>query len=406
MRMNASMLKRGFCGLLLCAVTLSTYAASADEHWVATWGAAPDTPGPVLNAQTVREVIRTSMGGSAVRIRLSNLDGTGPVSFGPVHIALRAHDSAIQPGSDHALTFAGKSTVTIAKGESVLSDPVAMHVAPLQDLAVSFYVSGETGPSTIHANGVATVYLTESGDATAAADIKNGEVITSRLFLTGVDVAASPSDRAVVTFGDSITDGFNSTNDANHRWPDVLAERLHADASLSSVAVVNSGISGNRILNDGAGPSALSRFDRDALDKPGVHWIVFLEGINDIGASGQPATPKDNVSAQQIIDGMKALISRAHAKGVKIFGATLTPFGGMDWPYHTAEGEKKRQIVNAWIRTSGAFDAVIDFDKVVRDPAHPDRFLPKFDSGDHLHPNDAGYHAMAEAVDLSLFAKG
>jgi lysophospholipase L1-like esterase len=400
------MLKRSVFGLLFCVASAGACAAATDPHWAAAWGAAPDLTGPSLNAQTVREVVRISLGGSAVRIRLSNLNGTGPVTIGPVHVALRAHESAIQPGSDHAVAFGGKPTVTIAKGESVLSDPVAMHVEPMQDMAVSLYVPTDSGPSTVHANGLETAYVTESGDATSAQSLDGSEVLASRLFLTEVDVAASATTRTVVTFGDSITDGINSTLDANHRWPDVFVQRLRADPKLSSIAVVNSGISGNRILHGGAGPSALSRFDRDALDKPGVHWIVLLEGINDIGVSGQPPTPEDNVSAQQIIDGMKALIARAHAKGVKIFGATLTPFGGAEWPYHTSAGERKRQQVNAWIRTSGAFDAVIDFDKAVRDPAHPDRFLPKFDSGDHLHPGDAGYRAMANAVDLSLFAKG
>ncbi|RDS80354.1 SGNH/GDSL hydrolase family protein [Dyella psychrodurans] len=404
--MTASMLKRSVFGVLLCVLSVGTCAASTDEHWVTAWGAAPDAFGPALKAQTVREVIRTSIGGSAVRIRLSNLYGQRPVMIGPVHIALRVHESAIQPGGDHVVTFNGKQTVTVAEGGSVLSDPIAMQVTPMQDIAISLYVPKGRGPSTIHANGLATAYVTENGDATSAETLGNSEVSANRFFLTEVDVDAGESARAVVAFGDSITDGIMSTPNANHRWPDVFAERLQADPKLSSIAVVNSGISGNRILHDGGGPSALSRFDRDALDKPGVHWIVLLEGINDIGASGQPSTPEDNVSAQQIIDGMKTLISKAHAKGIKIFGATLTPFGGAGWPYHTAAGEEKRQAVNAWIRTSGAFDAVIDFDKVVRDPAHPDRFLPEFDSGDHLHPGDAGYRAMADSIDLSLFAKG
>jgi lysophospholipase L1-like esterase len=401
--MIRSSVGRAVIGVLFFAAAAGVGATSSGSAtWVGTWGAAPDSAGPSLKAQTVRQVVRISVGGSALRIRLSNLNGSGPVTIGPVHVALPAGGSAISAGSDHPLTFHGQSTVTISKGESVLSDPVSMKLAPLQELAISAYFPSATGPSTIHGDAQATAYVTDSGDETSATDLTGIELISNRLFLTDVEVEASA--RAVVTFGDSITDGYQSTPNANRRWPDVLASRLHAVPA--SVGVINEGISGNRILNDGAGPSALSRFDRDALDKEGVHWIVLLEGINDIGTSSQPATPKEDVSAQQIIDGMKTLIARAHAKGLKIYGATLTPFAGAEWPYYTPQAEVKRQAVNAWIRRSAAFDAVIDFDKVTRDPAHPGRFLPAFDSGDHLHPNDAGYEAMANAVDLSLFAGG
>jgi len=404
--MRSSMIKQAAIGLLCSSVAAMAWAASAGGRWVDTWGAPPDSAGPTLKAQTVRQVVRTSIGGSALRMRLSNLDGTGPTLVGPVRVALHANGSAIVPRTDHALTFHGQSTVTLAKGESVLSDPVAMHVAPLQELAISMYFPTATGPSTAHGDAQATTYVTDSGDATSALELANAEQLHSRLFLTDVEVEAAAPAQAVVAFGDSITDGYQSTNDANHRWPDILAARLQAAQQTASVAVVNSGISGNRILNDNAGPSALSRFDRDALEKAGVHWIVLLEGINDIGEANQPATPKDDVSASQVIDGMKTLIARAHAKGIKIYGATLTPFAGTEWPYYTPQAESKRQAVNAWIRSSGAFDAVIDFDKITRDPAHPDRFLPAYDSGDHLHPNDAGYKAMADAIDLKLFAGG
>ncbi|GGA06626.1 SGNH/GDSL hydrolase family protein [Dyella caseinilytica] len=403
--MRSAMMKRAAIGLLCSSIAAVTWAASTDGgQWVDTWGAVPDSAGPKLKTQTVRQVIRTSIGGSALRVRLSNLDGTGPTVIGPVHVALHASGSAIQPGTDHALTFHGQSTVTLAKGESVLSDPLAMNVAPLQELAISMYLPTATGPSTMHGDAQATTYVTDSGDATSVAELPDAEELHSRLFLTDVEVKAAAPAQTVVAFGDSITDGYQSTNDANRRWPDVLASRLQATKQTASVAIVNSGISGNRILNDGAGPSALSRFDRDALEKAGVHWIVLLEGINDIGGASQPATPKDDVSANQIIDGMKTLIARAHAKGIKVYGATLTPFARAEWPYYTSEGESKRQAVNAWIRNSGAFDAVIDFDKVTRDPAHPGRFLPAYDSGDDLHPNDAGYKAMANAIDLKLFA--
>ena len=405
--MRNAMIVRAASGLLWCSLAVATWAASADStQWVDAWGAVPDSAGPALKAQTVRQVVRVSIGGSALRIRLSNLDGTAPVTIGPVHIALHATGSAIQPGSDHALTFNGNASVTIAKGASVLSDAVTMHVAPLQELAVSLYLPSATGPSTAHSDGMATTYITDSGDETSGATLADAEELHSRLFLTDVEVEAVAPAQTIVAFGDSITDGHQSTHDANHRWPDLLAARLQAAPGTASITVVNSGISGNRILHDNLGPSALSRFDRDALEKTGVRWIVLLEGINDIGASSQPPTPQDDVSASQIIDGLRTLIARAHAKGIKIYGATLTPFAVAEWPYYTPEGEVKRQAVNAWIRSSGAFDAVIDFDKITRDPAHPTRFLPAYDSGDHLHPSDAGYKAMADALELGLFAVG
>ncbi|GAA0706030.1 SGNH/GDSL hydrolase family protein [Dyella marensis] len=391
----------------LCALLAPALAAPAkDAHWVAAWSASMDSPGPRLSDQTVRQIARVSIGGSAVRVRLSNLYGDGPVTLGPVHVAVRAEGSSTVAGSDRELRFGGKSTVTIAKGGSALSDAVTMEVKPLQELAVSLYVpaGAAPGPSTLHNAGLATAYLTEHGDATAATSYPGTEVHGSRFFLSDIQVAGPAERHAVVAFGDSITDGVGGQQNTYERWPDQLAARLRADPALATVAVANAGIGGNRVLNDNFGPSAQKRFDRDALDQPGVRWIVLLEGINDIGGSGQPATPKDDVSAEQIIEGMKALIARAHARGVKIYGATLTPFGGAGWPYHSSRNEQKRQAVNAWIRSGGAFDGVADFDQATQDPAHPDRMLPAYDSGDHLHPNGAGFEAMAKAVDLKWFA--
>lgn len=391
-----------------CAIAACATAVSATGHrtWADAWAAPPDAAGPVLNAQTVRQVVRASVSGSKVRVRLSNLFGNVAITLGPVHVALSAGGADTVPGSDHVLLFDGKPTVTIAKGGSVLSDPVKMDVKALQSLAVSIYApaGAQYRASTIHSAGLATAYITESGDATAAVRFPREEVSSNRFFLTGVEVAGPPARYTLVAFGDSITDGVHSTPDANERWPDDLAARLQADAKLSDIGVADAGISGNRILHDGAGPSALSRFDRDALDQPGVRWIVLLEGINDIGGSGYAWKAKDKITAQQLIDGMKTLIARAHARHVKIYGATLTPFDGSGWPYHTAAGEKTREQVNAWIRHSGAFDGVVDFDKVVRDPAAPKKMLAAYDSGDHLHPNSAGYRAMAAAVDLGWFA--
>ena len=405
--MRQQLLKWVFAGSV-CTVMASAMAASGADHraWVNTWAATPDIAGPVLNAQTVRQIVRASIGGSEVRVRLSNLFGNVPISLGPVHVALSDHEADTVPGSDHVLLFNGKPTVTIAKGESVLSDPVKMDVKALQQLAVSIYVPADAQyhASTIHNAALATSYITESGDATATVQFPRDEVSGNRFFLTDVEVAGPSSKHTIVTFGDSITDGVGSKDNANERWPDYLAARLQADAKLSSIGVANSGIGGNRILHDNYGPSASARFDRDALDKPGVRWIVLMEGINDIGGSGYAWEAKDKITAQQLIDGMKTLIARAHAKHVKIYGATLTPYGGNGWPYHSVAGEKTREEVNTWIRSSGAFDGVVDFDKAVRDPAAPEKMLAAYDSGDHLHPSSAGYQAMANAVDLRLFS--
>lgn len=405
--MHQRVLKWMFAGSV-CAATACAMAATGADHraWVSAWSAAPDTAGPVLNAQTVRQVVRASIGGSQVRVRLSNLFGNVAVTLGPVHVALSAKQADTVPGSDHTLLFNGKPTVTIAKGESALSDPVKMDVKALQELAVSIYAPADAQyhQATIHNAGLATAYITESGDATAAVQFPREEVSGNRFFLTDVEVAGPSTRHTLVAFGDSITDGVGSKENANERWPDYLAARLQSDPKLSSIGVADSGIGGNRILHDSFGPSALTRFDRDALDKPGVRWIILLEGINDIGGSGYAWEAKDKVSAQQLIDAMKTLIARAHAKHVKIYGATLTPYGGNGWPYHSVAGEKTRQEVNAWIRSSGAFDGVVDFDKAVRDPAAPEKMLAAYDSGDHLHPSSAGYQAMANAVDLQLFA--
>jgi lysophospholipase L1-like esterase len=393
---------------LMPAWSTTSVNLAGNVHWTDAWTASPDSAGPPLGTVTIRQIIRTSIGGSAVRIRLSNLFGTAPVTIGPVHLAEQASGSAIKPGTDHTVTFGGKPRATIAKGGDVLSDPIALSVAPLEELAVSMYLPTRTGSSTFHGVGNNTAFITLAGDATAATRFPAGEVTSSRIFLTDAEVATGNEAKTIAALGDSITDGVGSTQDQNSRWPDALAARLQANPALASIAVVDAGIAGNRILHEAAtpfvGPSALARLDRDALNKPGVHWLLLMEGVNDIAAADMLATPRDAVSTQQIIDGMKTLIGRAHKKGIKIYGVTLTPYGGVEWPFHSAAGEAKRQVVNAWIRQAGAFDAVIDFDQVVRDPAHMDRLLASFDSGDHLHPNDAGYKAMAAAIDLRLFA--
>jgi lysophospholipase L1-like esterase len=358
-------------------------------------------------------VIRTSIGGSELRLRLSNLFGSDAVTLGPVSVAMHAKGSAIQSGTARRVTFGGQATVTVAKGTDVLSDPIEFPVGTMQDLAVSIYVPAAAA-TTLHGVGLQTAYLAK-GEVTGAASLPAAETDDSRYFLTDVEAAAPADNRVIVVVGDSIADGVESTEDGSARWPDALAARLQEDHALASIGVINSGIAGNRILRDGAapyfGPGLLSRFDRDVLSKPGVRWILLLEGINDISAGDTLTDPREHASAQQIIDGMKSLIQRAHARGIKIWGATLLPYKdtkvppnvGFHGPYYTAAGEAKRRTINHWIRTAHAFDAVIDLDETMRDPAQPVRLRNEFDSGDHLHPNNAGHKAMAAAIDRRLF---
>ena len=278
------------------------------------------------------------------------------------------------------------------------------NLAALSNLVVSLYLPDTVVVNTFHSLGVQTTYVSSQGDFTAAATLPTASTTTSWFFLTGVSVATKRPPAAIVALGDSITDGYASTVDANRRWPNLLASRLQAAPHLRHVAVMDHGISGNRTLHDLIGPNALARFDRDVLVAPGAKWVVLLEGINNIGIPGAFGLAQEVVSANDIIFSYRQLIDRAHEKGLKFYGGTLTPFEGTIFPgYFTPAGEVKRQTVNQWIRTSGAFDAVIDFDKALRDPAHPTRMLPAYDSGDHLHPNDVGYQAMANFIDLSLF---
>ena len=395
------------------AASLLCVAASAAraDGWIGTWGASDVFPvGQDVNFVTLRQFVRLSAGGRRVRIRFSNATGQYQLVIGAAHVAKPAADGApgaIDTASDHALTFGGGAGVAVAPGAEVVSDPVEMDLPPLSTLAISTFVPRWTGPSVIHLDGVATTYISGDGDFTAAAAIPSPHTSTSRFFIDEVDVEALGQPGAVVTLGDSITDGYRSQVDGNHRWPDRLAERLAARPNAAPVGVVNAGVSGNRILHDRPedlfGPSALARLDRDVLSTPGLRWVVLMEGINDIGHSTSAMLPEQDVTADQIIAGMKQIVARVHAHGAKIYGATLTPYEGTVFHgYYQPEGEKKREAVNEWIR-HGDFDAVIDFDAVVRDPEHPTRIRAEYDVGDHLHPNDAGYRAMGEAVDLKLF---
>jgi lysophospholipase L1-like esterase len=404
----------GSISLLLAAATVAT----GQTYWVGTWGTS--TAPQLADAsemraaklqfenQTLREIVRTSIGGDTVRVRLSNAYGKATAEIGAAHIALGAQGSGIVPGSDRTLTFGGRPGVAIPPDALVLSDPIKLNAPARGDLAISIFLPKTTVGAGIHYSAQQTSYVGR-GDLTSAASIPDAATITSWVFLTGVDVLAPASAAAVVTFGDSITDGARSTIDANLRWPNILAERLLAQRGARKIGVLDAGIGGNRILHDPAGNvrfgvNALARFDRDVLAQPGVKYVIVLEGINDLGHAGTSAPESETVSAEDIIAGLKQMIERAHEKGIKIFGATLTPFeGALNSKYFTPEKEVKRKAVNEWIRTGRSFDGFIDFDKAVRDPKNPDRVLPAYDSGDHLHPGDTGYKAMGEAVDLSLF---
>jgi lysophospholipase L1-like esterase len=383
-------------------------------HWTGTWGAGPGGPPlpastPTFTDQTLRLIVHTSIPGTRVRIRLSNEAGATPLRIGNAHIALRAagagNGANIAAGSDRVLTFGGYPGIVIPPGAPVLSDPVDLNVPALGDLAVSLYLPGTVSATTIHSTASQTNYVSLPGDFSGAATFPTASTILSWPFLT--EVAVQSDGAAIVTLGDSITDGTRSTPDTNNRWPDWLARRLQTvrdpvTGINARLGVVNRGISGNRLLTDPptgstAGRSTLERFDRDVLATDGVRWVTLMIGINDIGNSSATSP----LTVDDLIAGYRQVIERAHAKGLAVYGATLTPFEGAG--YYSPEKDVIRQAVNNWIRSSDAFDAVIDFDRVTRDPSHPARLAPAYDSGDHLHPNDLGYQAMGNAVPLELF---
>jgi lysophospholipase L1-like esterase len=352
-----------------------------------------------VNGQTLRMIVRTSLGGPQVRIRLAQAFGAPAVTIGSAHVALRAGGPSIRPGTDRVLTFSGQPTARLYAGQVLYSDPVALDVPPLTDLAVSLYLPDDTGPPTTHLFGLRPTYLSAPGDSTGAATFEPVQTLESYYWLAGVDVLAPASAAALVTFGDSITDGDQSTPDTNGMWPAVLAERLQGRRSAPAIGVVNAGISGNRVLGDNG--SGLARFSRDALDVPGVRWITVLEGINDISGASRAGTAGTSFTSATLIAAYGQMIAAAHDRGVLVIGCTLTPYGGSS--AFAEAGERIRQEVNDWIRTGGGFDAVIDFDRATRDAADPLRFAPATDSPDLLHPANPGYKMMAESIPLSLF---
>ncbi len=379
-------------------------AQTAPAHWVGPWAAAPIAtfaprpgqpgragrtfPGSVLNNQTVRMIVRTSLGGSAVRLRFSNAFGKQAVTLGDVHVALAGEGAAITDGSDHAVLFDGQASIVIPPGADVLSDAVAMTVPPLTHLAVSVYVPVSSGPVTWHLLTNQTNYIAGDGDFASQTAMPGAAPFGPWDFLTEVEVAAAPGSYAVVCLGDSITAGAHSTRNANNDWTDIMADHL------PRVGVLNEGISGNRILHDDNGPNALARFPRDVLELAGVRDLIVFEGINDIAfPDGKtPSHRTQRVSPEEMTGALQQIVDRAHAHGIHVYGATITPYIGQS--AETPRGEAEREAVNAWIRTPGHFDGVIDFDKVMRDPQHQDQIRPGYGFSDHLHPSPAGYLAM------------
>ena len=407
--------------LILPTLAVPALASSADAttstSWVGTWATAPvaETNTHHLFAEdtTLRQTLRISIGGSTLRVVLSNELGTDPLTISAASINRTpspspAPDSApttttptittAQPSA--ALTFSGHPTVVIPPGAVAVSDPIALDAPALSLLTVNLFLPAQTLTTlTLHPLALET-NSSAPGNQLTAPTLSTPLTFERSLFLKDIEVQA-PSATSIVAFGDSITDGYRSTSGARTTWPDILANRLHANASTANLGVLNQGIGGNRILHDGFGPNALARFDRDVLAPAGVHYLILLEGINDIGHAYTVTHPTDVVTAADLIAGLSQLARRAHTHNIKVFGATLTPFVGAG--YASPAGEAVRQAVNQWIRTSPELDGVLDFDKATRDPANPAVLAPANDSGDHLHPNDAGYKAMGDSIDLKLF---
>jgi lysophospholipase L1-like esterase len=393
-----------FC---LCCFNPGSASAASPDHWVGTWATAPmaqdNHEEKVAADTTYREIVHVSIGGPAVRVILTNELGLDPLTIGAANVALSAGGSDINPAASSPLTFNGRPSIVIPPGALVVSDPVNLKLPPTSNLAVSIFVPSQAiRQVSVHGFADQTNY-TVSCNVTSAKSLDTPTEIFSWPFLKGVDVKADEKAAAIVTFGDSITDGAHSTRNANARWPDVLAARLQADKKTASLGVLNEGIGGNRVLHDDTGPSALARFDRDVLAQAGVKYLIIMESINDIGHAQDPRRPYDVVSADDLIAGLSQLATRAHTHGIKVFGATLTPYVGAG--YSSPAGETMREAVNQWIRTTNQLDGVIDFDKVTSDPAKPTVFLPADDSGDNLPPGDAGYKAMGDSIDLKLFKK-
>lgn len=416
----------GIVGVALSLLFAATQRPKDEpERWIGTWSAAAQSPPPSsilrVRNQTLRLIAHTSVGGARIRIKISNLFGDQPLVIGSAHIARRTGAAEIDPTTDRALTFGGQTTASIPAGSVGVSDPVNLVVAPLADLAVSLFLPDSTRATTCHTLARQTSYISNEGDFTAQRSLPVARMIRTWPFLTGIEVVASSHGAAIVAFGSSTTDGDGSSLDENHRYSDALAERLQrADDGPRELGVLNEGIIGNRLLSDsppelrprfGAalGQAGLTRFERDVLSQPGVKYVIVALGVNDILMPGSFTPASDAVTAEEVIAGYRLLITRAHKRGIRIIGTTIPPFENAtftDPPVHfyTPEKDAVREKVNTWILgAKHEFDGVVDFDAVLRDPTHRARLLPAYDAGDHLHMNDAGYVASADAIPLALF---
>jgi len=392
--------------LFLFCLSSPFAVAAQPDHWVGTWAtspmAAPNPDGKIVAPDTtLREIVHVSLGGPLVRVILSNEFGLDPLTIDDARIALSAGGNEISLPSMNVLTFAGRPSVTIPPGALILSDPVALKLPAFADVAVSLHIPDQPlRQLSMHSFADQTSY-TAPGNVVGSKQLEGAKNITTWPILKGIDVKVSGESASIVTFGDSITDGAHSTLSTNARWPDVLARRLQANKKTASLGILNQGIGGNRVLHDNTGPSALARFDRDVLAQAGVKYLVIMESINDIGHAADPVKPYDIVSADDLIFGLGQLADRAHTHGIKVIGATLTPYVGAK--YASPAGEEIRQAVNKWIRTTNQLDGVIDFDQATQDPTNPATFSSTADSGDHLHPGDAGYKIMGDSINLKLF---
>jgi lysophospholipase L1-like esterase len=401
---------------LFAIAILPSFAQKSPDavHWVGSWAASLQVPEPAnalppeeLRDATLRQIVHLSVGGAELRVHLSNAFGTAPLDIDSVHIArpLSPSGDKIDPTTDKPLTFGGSPDVMIPAGAEYISDPVDYPVTALSNLAISFHLQEPPAQQTGHPGSRATSYVVH-GNLVSSAELPNATRVDHWYQIAAVDVTRPADAVSIVALGDSITDGHASTTDGNDRWTDVLAERLQGSLATNTIGVLNAGIGGNHLLVDGLGPNALARFNRDVLAQTGVHYVIVFEGVNDLGGltrlSEMPVAEHEALVAR-ILSAYQQIILRAHAHGLEVIGATITPYAGSDYYNPTAKDEVDRQAVNAWIRAPGHFDAVIDFDKVMRDPIHPDHMLPDYDSGDHLHPSPAGYRAMADAIPLSLF---
>jgi len=405
-----------FC-LAVCVSATSAAAqmASNGQVWVGSWATSQQIPEPQnalapddLRNATVRQIVRLSVGGSTLRVHISNAFGVEPLQITSVHIArpLLPASPDIDPKSDRPLTFSGESAVIVPAGTEYISDPIEYPVAPLSLVAISFHIDAPPTVETGHPGSRETTWYLH-GDLASAATLPEAGHVDHWFHLSGIDVLAPPSAASIVALGDSITDGHGATTNGNNRWTDVLAERLQATPSTRFIGVLNQGIGGNHMLTDGLGPNALARVDRDVLAPAGIRWLILFEGVNDLGgltriAEASPSEHSKLVS--RILSAYQQIVLRAHAHGIRVIGATITPFTGSDYYHPGPATEADRLAINAWIRAPGHFDAFVDFDKAVRDPSDPSRLLPAYDCGDHLHPNPVGYKALGDAVPLALFA--